>query len=94
MQSQQFGPGNSSMRLLNSAYISLLSKKDYAEMVKDFQPISLVHRFAKLVTKIRAYRLAVRLDELVSLSQSVFIKGHFIQDNYMLVQQTAWYLNQ
>jgi hypothetical protein len=29
------------------------------------------------------------MEGLVSKAQSAFIKGHFIQDNFMLVQQTA-----
>jgi len=46
---------------LNSAYITLLPKKEGAEQPKDFRPISLVHSFAKLVTKLLANRLAPRL---------------------------------
>ena len=61
---------------------------------KDFRPISLVHSFAKLVTKLLANRLASRLQQLVSPNQSAFIKGRFIQDNFMLVQQTARFLHQ
>jgi hypothetical protein len=57
--------------------------------VKDFCPISLVHSFAKQITKILANRLAKRLNAMVSPSQSAFIKGRFIQDNFMLVQQTS-----
>jgi len=74
---------------LNSAYITLLPKKEGAEQPKDFRPISLVHSFAKLVTKLLANRLAPRLQQIVSPNQSAFIKGRFIQDNFMLVQQTA-----
>ena len=44
--------------LLNSAYITLLPKKDGAEKVHDFRPISLVHSFAKLITKILANRFS------------------------------------
>lgn len=75
--------------MLNSAYITLIPKKTDAEHVKDFRPISLVHSFAKLVTKILANRLAGRLNEMVSPSQSAFIKGRFIHDNFMMVQQTV-----
>jgi hypothetical protein len=39
-------------------------------------------------------RLASQLQQMVSPIQSTFIKGHFIQDNFMLVQQTATFLNQ
>ena len=63
---------------LNSAYITMIPKNDGAEMVKDFRPISLVHSFAKLITKILANRLAKRLNEMVSPNHSVFIKGRFI----------------
>jgi len=79
---------------LNSAYITLLPKKDGADQPKDFRPISLVHSFAKLITKLLASRLAGRLQQMVSPNQSAFIKGRFIQDNFMLVQQTARYLHQ
>jgi mannosylglycoprotein endo-beta-mannosidase len=65
-----------------------------AEQPKDFRPISLVHSFAKLVTKLLANRLAPKLQQMVSPVQSAFIKGRFIQDNFMLVQQTARFLHQ
>jgi mannosylglycoprotein endo-beta-mannosidase len=78
---------------LNSAYITLLHKKEGAEQPKDFRPISLVHSFAKLITKLLANQLA-RLQQIVSPNQSTFIKGRFMQDNFMLVQQVARYLHQ
>jgi hypothetical protein len=74
---------------LNSAYITMVPKVEGADQVKDFRPISLVHIFAKLVTKILANRLGKKLNNMVSPIQSAFIKGRFIQDNFMLVQQTA-----
>ena len=82
------------LEMLNSAYITLLPKKEEATTIRDFRPISLVHSFAKLITKILANRLAGRLDAMVSPNQSAFIKGRFIQDNFMLVQQTARFLHQ
>jgi len=60
----------------------------------DFRPISLVHSFAKLVTKLLANRLAGRLDQLVSPNQSAFIKGRFILDNFLLVQHTTKFVHQ
>jgi hypothetical protein len=79
--------------LLNSAFITLLPKKEDADRVSDFQPISLVHSFAKLVTKVLANRFRGHLDQLVSKKRSAFIKGRFIQDNFMMVQQTARFLH-
>jgi hypothetical protein len=71
--------------VLNSAFITLIPKKIGAVQVKDFRPISLVHSFAKLVTKLLANRLAGKMHGLISSIQSAFIKGQFIQDNFMLV---------
>jgi len=83
----------SNFEFLNSAYITLLPKKDDATSIKDYGPISLVHSFAKLVTKLLDNRLASRLDQLVTPNQSAFIKGRFILDNFMLVQQTTNFLH-
>jgi hypothetical protein len=80
-------------RLLNSTFITLIPKKEGAAWASDFRPISLTHSFTKLVMKILANRLADRLDSMVSRNQSAFIKGRFIQDNFMLVQQTAKFLH-
>jgi hypothetical protein len=71
--------------LLNTAFITLIPKKDDAFQAGDFRPISLIHSFAKLIMKILANRLAARLDTIVPKNQSAFIKGRFIQDNFMLV---------
>jgi hypothetical protein len=70
---------------LNSAYITLIPKVEGAEQVKDFRPVSVVHSFAKLVTKLLANWLATKLHDMVSPVQSAFTKGCFIQDNFMLV---------
>jgi hypothetical protein len=80
-------------RLLNTTYITLLPKIEEANHPKDYRPISLIHSFTKLITKILANRLAARLEEMVSTNQSVFIKGRFVQDNFMLVQQTTRFLH-
>jgi len=57
-------------------------------------PFSLIHSFAKLVTKLVANRLASKLNEMVAANQSAFIKGRCIHDNFVLVQQTAKFLHQ
>lgn len=75
--------------LHNSAYITLLPKSPDALEIKDFRPISLIHSFTKIVSKLLANRLAGKLPSLVSNSQSAFIKGRCIHDNFILVQQTA-----
>jgi hypothetical protein len=76
-------------KLLNSAFITLLPRKADACEVKDYRPISPVHSFAKLVTKLLANCLAPQLPDMVSINQSAFVKGRSIQDNFLFVQQMA-----
>jgi hypothetical protein len=74
------------LNLLNMANIVLLPKKEQAERVGDFRPISLVHSVAKIFSKILASRLALRLPEMVSSNHSAFVKKRCIHDNFVLVQ--------
>jgi hypothetical protein len=72
--------------LLNSGNIILLPKKKGAQSVADYWPISIMHSVSKLVAKILANCLASRIDNLISHSQSVFIKGRSIQDNFQYMK--------
>jgi hypothetical protein len=74
------------LHLLNSAIMILLPKSPDAAHPRDFRPISLVHFFAKLFTKILALRLRPRMHELVSPCQSAFIKDRVIHDNFVFVK--------
>ncbi|KAJ1283661.1 hypothetical protein BS78_03G145500 [Paspalum vaginatum] len=58
----------SKFKLLNSAFITLIPKKADALHVKDYRLISLIHSFAKLVSKLLATRLAPHLPSLVSFN--------------------------
>jgi hypothetical protein len=57
--------------------------------LSDFRPISLVHSFALLLTKVLARRLAPWMTELVDDNQFAFIRGRCIQDNFLFVQESA-----
>jgi mannosylglycoprotein endo-beta-mannosidase len=74
------------LNLLNKANIILLPKKDGAENVRDFRPISLIHAIAKIFTKVLALRLAPLMGQLISTSQSAFIKKRNIHDNFLYVR--------
>jgi hypothetical protein len=78
-----------SLYLVNQAYMILLKKKKDAAAISDYRPISLVHSFAKLFTKVLANRLAPKLDALVNHNQSAFIKGRMIHDNFKAVELTT-----
>jgi hypothetical protein len=74
---------------LNGAVLTLLPKKEVADSPRDFRPISLIHSFAKLVSKVLALRLAPHIDDLISNAHSAFIKNRCIQDNYLYVRNLA-----
>jgi retron-type reverse transcriptase len=75
--------------LLNPANIVLLPKKDGAQTIADYRPISIMHSVSKLLAKILANQLAPKMDKLISRSQSAFIKGRSIQDNFQYVRGAA-----
>lgn len=76
----------SMFNLVNSANMVLLPKKDRSIRVGDYRPISLIHSIAKIFSKILANRLAPKLNHIVSTSQSAFVKGRCIHDNFVFVQ--------
>jgi hypothetical protein len=79
------------MPKLNGVVITLLPKKEPAELPSEYRPISLIHSFAKLVSKVPALRLPPppHINNLVSHAQSAFIKGKCIQENFLLVRNLA-----
>jgi hypothetical protein len=74
------------LNLLNKANIILILKKEGAEDIRDFRPISLIHAIAKIITKILALRLAPFMNDLISPCQSAFIKKRSIHDNFLYVR--------
>jgi hypothetical protein len=74
--------------MLNSTYLTLIPKKVEAKTAEDCRPISLIHSFTKLVSKVLANRLAPYLQNLVAKNQSAFVRGRSIHDKYMLVQHS------
>jgi hypothetical protein len=78
---------------LNQALITLIPKKEDATLVGDFRPISLVHSFSKLFSKLLANILKFRLGELVGANQSAFVIGRCLHDNFILVRQLARNIN-
>ena len=73
-------------RLMNTANIALLPKKNDASDARDYRPISLMHSVAKIMCKLLAIRLAPEIKRLVSNGQSAFIRGRSIQDNFLYVK--------
>jgi hypothetical protein len=74
---------------LNGALLTLLPKSEIAERPSDLRSISLIHSFAKLVSKVLPVWLAPYIDSLVSNVQSAFIQCRYIHDNYLYVRNLA-----
>jgi hypothetical protein len=58
----------SNLAILNTANVVLIPKKDGAEAIADFRPISLIHSFAKIIAKVMAMHLAPHMNRLISKS--------------------------
>jgi hypothetical protein len=77
---------DSGFNSLNQALIVMLPKKvDVVEM-RDYRPISLVHSFEKIFSKLLTAMVGPRMLELVAINQSAFICGRSIMDNFIFVQ--------
>lgn len=77
---------------LNNAFVVLLPKKQGASSPNEFRPITMIHSFGKLASKLMAKRLAPRLSELISANQNAFIRGRTTHDNFKFVQRAAVWL--
>lgn len=74
---------------LNSSNVTLIPKKNCTEGISDFSLIRLICVVAKLIAKILAMRLALHMNDIVSIAQSAFIKRRSIHDYFMYVRYVA-----
>lgn len=68
------------LQSINGSYITLIPKKDDAEKVSNFRPISLLNNSIKIITKVLANRLRLLLHSLIHKNQYGFIKHRSIHD--------------
>nr|GEV46971.1 RNA-directed DNA polymerase, eukaryota [Tanacetum cinerariifolium] len=75
----------------NASFIALIPKVTDAKFVTDFRPISLIGCVYNVITKILANRLSLVISDLVSNTQSAFIKNRQILDGpFILNEALAW----
>ncbi|XP_057779790.1 uncharacterized protein LOC130998388 [Salvia miltiorrhiza] len=71
----------------NASFIVLIPKKEGAGSLDDFRPISLITSLFKIVAKILAERLKRVMGSIISDNQSAFVKGRFILDGVVILNE-------
>jgi hypothetical protein len=82
-----FALGRVDIARLNFRILSLLPKVPGADNIKQYRPIALINVIFKLVSKAFACRLSPVAHRVISQSQTAFIKGRFIQDGPLALQE-------
>ncbi|CAN1159810.1 LINE-1 reverse transcriptase homolog [Linum perenne] len=72
---------------VNSLILTLIPKKTNAAEMKDYRPISCCNVLYKIVSKVLANRLSAVLPDLISCTETAFVKGRRIGDGIMLAHE-------
>ncbi|KAK1277454.1 hypothetical protein QJS04_geneDACA016871 [Acorus gramineus] len=83
----EFYRGSCGIGCLNSAFLALIPKKEGAQVVGDFRPISLVNGAYKMVAMVLANRLKPTSGFMIEENQSAFIPGWILHDGFMVAQE-------
>lgn len=79
------------MRYRLHLHLSYSKKKEGAARAKDFRSISLLNGIQKIISKVLANRLERVMQELISNTQSAFLKGHLLADAFVTAHEVlAW----
>jgi uncharacterized protein YggT (Ycf19 family) len=74
------------LHLINNALVVHLPEEGHLTPGY-YRPITLVHSFGKIVSKILSLRLTPRLEQLIAKNQNAFTRRRFIHDNFKYVQR-------
>lgn len=72
---------------LNKANIIFIPKKEEADTVQDFRPISILNLILKLISKLLADRLGPLFPSIISPFQTSFIRGRQISENFITARE-------
>jgi hypothetical protein len=79
---------------VNETAIVLIPKKEQAEMLKDYRPISFCNVIYMVVSKCMVNRLRPLLQDIIAPMQSAFIPGRLITDNALIAFECLHAINQ
>lgn len=72
---------------LNTTILALIPKKDCAEEMKDYRPISCCNVLYKVISKIIANRLKGTLPQCITYNQSAFVRDRLLVENLLLATE-------
>ncbi|GKC54223.1 putative RNA-directed DNA polymerase, eukaryota, reverse transcriptase zinc-binding domain protein [Tanacetum coccineum] len=84
---QEFSTTHEIPKGCNPSFIALIPKVSNAKFVYDFRPISLIGCQYKIIGKLLANRLSNVIGDCVSPVQSAFIKGRYILDGPLVLNE-------
>ncbi|GJZ62103.1 putative RNA-directed DNA polymerase, eukaryota, reverse transcriptase zinc-binding domain protein [Tanacetum coccineum] len=84
---QEFSISHEIPKGYNPSFIALILKIPNAKFVSDFRPISLIGCQYKIIGKLLANRLSNVIGDCISPVQSAFIKGRYILDGPLILNE-------
>lgn len=84
---QDLFDGSADTGPIDYSFVCLVLKKEGARKAGDFRPISLINGVQKIISKVLANRLRDALQEIISPSQSAFLKRRNILDSFVTASE-------
>lgn len=81
------------LRKINYTHVTLIPKVKEVMKMSQLRPISLCNVIYKIMAKVLTNRLKSVLPLIISPTQSAFIPGRLISDNYLVAAEVAHYMH-